>query len=450
MGSRAQRRSERASVIASSPLVMNHLTAPVERLRDHAASFMRRRVPRLLHVRVDDVLRPAAIDLLEGLQWLPDAHGPVVRVELTTSPAERNAWTQPTAQAQSAHRRLAMAYATSGVALPPPAEPHSGASPLEAFSLALGHLNVCLSATPEPPCGLVVLLVAPEIPARAWADDLHLLIAAPSLVTVRWICVHGSATGAGADLFPHIPPSLLSSVACQVDPSERERELTEMANAVAAAGWDGGGSCRTTAAWPRAEFPPHMTDAKLPRPASDAGGTPLIPIGPDVLGPMMRATREVRNGDFTAAVSCQREARDRCVERGLSSEAVQMDLLLGAYTAQACLAARIDPTPAVEVFSGASGRAQRAGLYLLAAMAELAGGALARVAGAGQVAGRCFMQAARLAATAGSPEIESEALHAASLLAEDAGLEERAAELRARAAAAGLGASGGERQPAAR
>jgi hypothetical protein len=39
---------------------------------------MRRAGPRLLHVVADDLLSPAVLDLLSGLQWLPDAHGPVI------------------------------------------------------------------------------------------------------------------------------------------------------------------------------------------------------------------------------------------------------------------------------------------------------------------------------------------------------------------------------------
>jgi hypothetical protein len=410
---------------------MDHLTGPLEQLRDRAAAFMRRGGLRLLHVVADDLLVPASLDLLCGLEWLPDAHGPVVRLE-EQEPAAGPAlnWSAWTAAIRAEHVRLAEECQRGEISMVAPLLANGGEA-IGAFASALKTFADACAGLPQPPRGVVVLLSPGRLPdAKAWMSNLEGLVTSPSLKSARWIWVE-TGGNEGAALVERLSSQRATTVVCRVNEARRAAEIDGLLDgmaAAAAAGDTSRGTLRTGAAGPAAGFPPHPTDPPTDPPARAGAGAPPMLDGA-VLAPLIAAVKAVSKGDINAALPLQREARDRAIERGLTAESVQMELLLATYAAQACFESHVDPKQAIDVFASASARAQATGLPLFAAIAELGAGTIASLAKDGQLAARSFMKAADLAGKAGAPELRTEALRAAGRLAADAGLKERAASL---------------------
>jgi hypothetical protein len=401
---------------------MDHLTGPLEQLRDHAAAFMRRPRSPLLHIVADEPLSAPAVDLLTALQWLPDAYGPVIRLEQPASSGEPD-WASWSATVRAEQITLATACEPLGMSIPMPPPP-TEAGPMLTFASSLKALVDGLATLPRPPKGAVVLLAPGKVSnLKTWTKNLKILIASPSLGSVRWIWVE-TGEDEGTPYLHELMSSGAPTIACRVDKARRDQEIEGLLDAMAIASTEASGPFRAGAAWPTAGFPPHVTD-----PCVEVPATAPPSLDGTVLAPLLRAAKAVFKGDIAAALPLQRQARDRAVELGLIAESAQMDLLLATYAAQACFEAHADPKVAVDAFLSASARARQAALPLIAAMAELGAGTVARLGKDGHVAARSFMNAADLAKEAGVPDLRAEALRAAARLAGEGGLKERAAEL---------------------
>jgi hypothetical protein len=402
---------------------MDHLAAPLEQLRDAASAFMRRSRSKLLHVAVDDILSSPAIDLLCSLHWLPDAHGPVIRLDQPCA-ADDLGWSERTAGVRAEHERIAAAYADLGIAIPRSSSP-ADVSPIVAFAAALDALSRALATLPHRPQGVVVLLAPGVSPGlERWTRDLDTLIGSPSLASVRWIWVNDQSTG-HYGLLDRLGPARMSTIACRIDRRHRALEMTEMLDSMVGAASIGSVAPRPGVAWPAVAFPAHPTDpAVRERPG-------MAPPGLDaaVLVPLLQAARAVSTGNVSAAIPLQRDARDQAIKRGLVAESIQMELLLAMYAAQACFESGADPKAALDIFSSATARAREAKQPTLAAVAQLGAGTIAGLGKNGELAARSFVDAAELAGQGGVPELRVAALRAAGGLAAAAGLRERAADL---------------------
>jgi hypothetical protein len=435
VNTRATDREQRSPCVNVGIFGMDHLTGPLEQLRDQAAAFLRRGRARLLRVIVDNELVRPAVDLLGALQWLPDAHGPVICLEQAAGGGDRG-WTGRATAVRAEHARFAEVYAELGLPFTGVGIPSQSNAGILAFASGIKALADALRSLKDGPKGVVVLL-APGPPAdpETWRSDVRELITTPSLASVRWIWVEIANVDSG-EAVEGLASGQVATAICRVDPAGRERELDELAEAIAIAPNTAAGPACIGAAWPRAGLPAHVTD-RQPAPVVLSGVVPMEgTIDRPALAAMLRAATALRKGDASSAIALQREARDRCVARGLVAESIQMELLLATYTAQASFEAHLGSKVAIGVLVSASARAQRGCLPLLAAMAEIGVGMLARLDGDGELAARSFMKSATLAREAEAHGLEAEALRAAGQLALDARLSVRGKELLRSAAAA--------------
>jgi hypothetical protein len=408
----------------------------LETIRQAGVSFLRTPHTRVLSVAVDDVIRDLAIEVLAQIEWNPANRCQVIMLAGGEFTGGDGGWWRASAtRVRQTYSALRTAYAKAGHAAPEEfaLEDPVDVDPLHSFARVVGGVLLRLMALDGGPDG-VIMLVAPRTVAdpAELAAGLAILIGAPALAKVRWICAGASpfASAIGA----RIDPSRLQTCDAGVDASRQDADVDALLLSIAGTAADS--TPRPGCASPSAPVPAHPTDP--PPPARDAP-SPGLPR--KALAPLVKAVRALRRGDPLAAIRHQREVCDVCIADGLVPLAVEMELLLAAFAIQACVTTGAPVEPAVHVLQSAVARAEKAGLHLQAAKANYVLGTVAAASNDNYLAGGSFRRAASAASEAGSPALQIEALRAAGERLLELGSKKRAAAVFEEAAAAGRGLS---------
>lgn len=353
------------------------LTQPIEQLADAVARFVRSEGLRLLCVEVDPRLRAAAVSVAMAAEHLADNRSPLVALDLPACEDVDASWEQATDTLRAVHESLREA----GAPLAPLAE-----RPMRAQGSAslAAQLLQCLGTVRAPAQGLLYLWVpAVSVVEPMWLRRVGETIGNARLAAAKFIVLLPAA----AEIEPWIAtlePATAMHHACVVDEARAIAELEAEIDAEARLGPGIGG------AWPAAARPPQRRwlvpgSPTSPSSPADASGSiaPLAdPAAANDAGPptadvdarlrlhVKRAALASRRGDGPEAVGQQAAARDLCIAADRTREAVDMELVLGAYLVQLGQSAL-----AVAAFTQAAARASAAGLWGLAAQGHLAAAA---------------------------------------------------------------------------
>lgn len=362
------------------------ITQPLERLGDAVQRFVRSDGLRLLCVEVDAAVREGAVMIAMAAEHLADNRSPLVPVRLPGCRDVDGAWEQATDMLRQTHEELREA----GAPLAPLAE-----RPLRSQGSAslAAQLLQCLGTVRAPAQGLLYLwLPTPTAFEPAWLGRVGDMLGSPRLAAAKSIVLLPRDPGVTAwhgALAPEIAAGVMHHV-CEV---ERAVAIAELAAEIDAESRMGVGKA---GAWPAAARPPARPWLRSPAPAP-AGEAPPAPAAPEVAAAaaieaavvepaandaptasvdarlrlhLKRAVLAQRREDGPTAVSEQAAARDLCIAHDRMREAVDMELVLGAYLVEFGQAAL-----AIEAFERAAARASTAELWRLAALAHLAAAA---------------------------------------------------------------------------
>jgi tetratricopeptide (TPR) repeat protein len=406
------------------------MEAYAKALRDLVSAvswFVRAKEVRLLDVAVASDMRSAALQVIAGAEYLADNRSPFAPLEDGFEP-RRDGWRERAERLRVQHEERRRGMEKEGHALPALPPRPEAASDLAAFGAQVRQvLDAASTAGLE---GLVVVLAPARLDGReAWGEAVAQLVGTSGLAGVRWIVV---------DVGEPALAALASSLGdramvhrCEVDEAAARRDLAEMLDAARAAPPGAPSHALLGAAWPRGVTPPPR------RKRRDAAGPPVDaekivgpaialagPAGPELRARILGAALAVREGRGPEAVRLQREARDLCLDAGLTREGTILEVVLGSY-----LVRFEDPALAREAYEAAAARAEAAGHRDLAAQAHLGLGALHLVGRAPDRALEAYSRAAEHATAAGGLALVAiEAFRLAGQVASDMGRPEIAAQ----------------------
>lgn len=363
------------------------MTQPLEQLGDAVQRFVRSEGLRVLCVEVDAALRQGAVMIALAAEHLADNRSPLMPVSSPGCHDDDAAWEQTTDALRQTHEQLREA----GAPLAPLAE-----RPLRSQGSAslAAQLLQCLGTVRAPAQGLLYLwLPAATGFEPAWLGRVGDMLGSPRLAAAKSFLVLPRDPGVAAwidALTPAVASGVMHHV-CAIDRAVAIAELEAEIEAEARMGVGMGG------AWPAAARPPARAwlrgptdDAPAPTTAAttatlatdDAAVAPPIesaandrPLPTPSVDARLRlhvkrAVLAQRREDGPTAIAEQAAARDLCIADDRVREAVDMELVLGAYLVEFGQSAL-----AIEAFDRAALRAASAQLWRLAALAHLAAAA---------------------------------------------------------------------------
>lgn len=377
---------------------MDSFAKPLRALAEDAAWFAREKALRLLHVVTSNDLRTAVLDVVMGQEFHADNHSPFLRLE-DAYRAESRGWEERALRVREQHmaRREAMAKEGHDLPLLPPPPAEQG-EPLTDFAVLLRQV---VEARCTPLQGLVVVLAPTRLEDdREWQRELRLLLDAPRLADVRWVVVELDRSSLGP-IVEALGPRALSNT-CQVDEGALQEELARMLDAAGGASPEAPGPAQAGAAWPRGVVPPPRKGKPNPSPAQVEAALREAGVSPGLAGEggrqlrqkLLLAAQALRQRKVEA-IRLQREARNLCLQAGLSRESVLMELMLASY-----LTHLGQPANALEQYETAFLRAQQEKLPQLAAQAQFAIGALHFLAKKPELAATAYVRGAECARAA--------------------------------------------------
>lgn len=357
------------------------LSQPLEQLADAVQRFVRCEGLRLLCVEVDPRLRAAAVSVAMAAEHLADNRSPLVALDLPACEDVDASWEQATDTLRQVHESLRAA----GAPLAPLAE-----RPMRAQGSAslAAQLLQCLGTVRAPAQGLLYLWVpVPSVVDPMWLRRVGETVGNARLAAAKFIVLLPPS----AEIEPWIatlePASSMHHV-CAVDEARATAELDAEIDAESRLGPGIGGAWPASARppkrrWlaPRSPTPPPSIDAGTHESAAAAADAEAATAANDAEASsadldarlrlhVKRAALASRRGDGPEAVGQQAAARDLCIAAARTREAVDMELVLGAYLVQLGQSAL-----AVAAFTQAAARASAAGLWGLAAQGHLAAAA---------------------------------------------------------------------------
>lgn len=351
------------------------LTQPLEQLADAVQRFVRSEGLRLLFVEVDNQLRPGAVSIAMAAEHLADNRSPMIALDMPPCEDLDASWEQATDSLRQTHEALREA----GAPLAPLAE-----RPMRtqgSASLA-AQLLQCLGTVRAPAQGILYLWVPkPSLIDPMWCRRVGETVTNTRLAAAKFIVMVSPSTEV-APWFATLDQTIAMHHVCAIDEVRATAELEAEIDAEARLGIGVGG------AWPASARPPRRrwsTPAEVPSAASAPQTPSVSPIAsPPVDGDaaaeptpadfegrlrahVKRAALASRRGDGPEAVGQQAAARDLCIAAARTREAIDMELVLGAYLVQLGQSAL-----AVDAFHQAALRARAAELWALAAQGHLA------------------------------------------------------------------------------
>jgi tetratricopeptide (TPR) repeat protein len=378
---------------------MDSIARPLRALAEDAAWFTRNKTLRLLHVVAPSDLRESVIGVVMGQEFHADNLSPFLRLEDAYS-ARSQRWEARALRVREQHAARCEAMAKEGQELPalPPLLPEKG-SPLTAFAVLLRQV---VDARCPPLDGLVVVLAPTRVEdARDWQRDVRVLLDAPRLSEVRWVVVEPECSTLDPVLEALGGRGLSNT--CQVDEEALQEELGRMLDAASGAAPDAPGPAQVGAAWPRGVVPPRRIGQPSPSPDRVEASLKELGIAPGIAGEPGRQLRQkvllaaqaLRKGKVEA-IRLQREARDLCLQAGLTREALLMDLVLAGY-----LTHLKQPAMALEQYEATFSRAKAERMLQMAAQAQLGMGALHLLDRKPELAASAYLRGAEAAKEAG-------------------------------------------------
>jgi hypothetical protein len=383
---------------------LDHLTLPIDALRSEAAFFLRAKDLRLLHVAADPLLHAHALATLAALEFAPDSTTAVVTVAHESDGSGGTVWTAARNALRAAYARAREGFAKTGINLVELPEPHAETEPLTQFARDLVGILEALTAPPAPTRELLCAWCpAGAETTKATLREFNLLLRTKQLATVRWAWLESGKGLGGAALCREFGETAIHHE-CRIDRDLQRRELDDLLEAMA--NEDAVGLASAGAVFPRRRPPGHPDEPALV-------ATVKAPPHHEPIKPFLNALRALRKGDAAGACALQRQARDAALARGVTPLAVDMDVMLSTFMAQALAADGSSLSPVLAMLQEAAVRAEQADLRLPAAKVLLVLAGFARVTGDFELLGSSLRRAANHAKDAGVPALAVEALRQA-------------------------------------
>lgn len=392
---------------------MQAISDALNRLLEDGAWFVRAHEVQLLVVRLGGELRKTALQILAGLEFLPDNRSAFLVLEDAHAAAD-DGWLvrAERVRANWEDRRKAF-LEREGLEVPPasPAasQPKGGRGP--ASLLAFSEAAVAVQRVMPAPMKGQVFVLAPTIveSTRAFTAELEALMKVPSLSACRWVWVIDADVPWPNLADPSNPRCLRSE--CLVDPQQQHKDLKAMVSAPPAL--FGRAGPRAVTPPPRVTDPPPLDPAIRDRKLREAGIDPAyLEKAPELRSLTLGAAIAMKEGRGAEAVRMQRSAQNLALSLKLTEVAVICQVALASY-----LSGLEQRPAAVKELTAAIELAARHGLGMQEAQARLALALLSaldrRYAEAASEYGAC----ARCAEAAGVPLLAIEAWRLAGQLA---------------------------------
>lgn len=307
---------------------MQALSDALNRLLADGAWFTRAREIELLAVRVGGELRKTALQILAGLEFLPDNRSPWIVLEDAHSRAD-DGWTVR-ARRVLAHwedRRRAFRE-REGIEVPAASLPGArSASSVGSFRDATAAVIAAAPAPMEAP----VIVLAPTIveDADALGAEIEILMTDAALGRCRWVWVL-EAPSTWPALLKRMGPKHVVCCECVPDPAQQDKDFRALVESPPAlfgrAGPRGVTRPRRVTDPPPVDFA--VRDAKL-----RAGGIEpeYLDKAPELRSLILGAALAMKNGGGHEAVRMQREALDLATSLKLVEVAVICQIALASY-----------------------------------------------------------------------------------------------------------------------
>ncbi|WP_224364526.1 hypothetical protein [Hyalangium versicolor] len=392
---------------------MQAISDALNRLLEDGAWFVRAHEFQLLVVRVGGELRKTALQILSGLEFLPDNKSAFLVLEDAHSAAD-DGWLvrAERVRANWEDRRKAF-LEREGLEVPSAAPAASrpkgerGTASLVAFSEAA----VSVQRVMPPPMNGQVFVLAPTIieSPQAFGAELEALMKVPSLAACRWVWVLEASVPWPKLADPSNPRCLRSE--CIPDLQQQSKDLKAMVSAPPAQ--FGRAGPRGVKPPPRVTDPPPIDPAIRDRKLREAGMDPAyLEQAPELRSLILGAAIAMKEGKGAEAVRMQRSAQNLALELKLTQVAVICQIALASYLSG------LDQRPAaVKELTAAIELAARHELGMQEAQARLALALLHALDRRFPEAAREYGACARCAEAAGVPLLAIEAWRLAGQLA---------------------------------
>ena len=386
---------------------MDSLVKPVERVVEAAEWFVRTPALRVMHVATSGLLRNTVLQHLTATELLKANTCPFFVLQAATEP-EDDGWALRADELRAEWEELYQEVSGSEEFVPLWPEQRAQ-TPLGRFVL---ELREALAALRAPMTGIVVVLAPVWVrDVKRWREDLTALLEARYLSRARFVVVE-------ADEAYSLPVmeslgTAVERVDARIDDAvlkdEMDARMEAMKNAPPGATGPQliGAAGPSVAPPPRKDAPPALSPEQREAMAKQAG-IPAAMLDPDAMRDLqvlvLSAAAAMRDQNAVEAVQLQRQARDLCVDRGLTREAVVNELVLAGYALQGG-----NPEGALEVFRDARKRAEGAQLAEMAVQAQMAVGSCLLVLKRPETAAGAYAEAGNMGVAAGAPILAIEA-----------------------------------------
>lgn len=383
---------------------MDSLVKPIERVVEAAEWFVRTPALRVMHVATSGLLRNTVLQHLTATELLKANTCPFFVLQAATEP-EDDGWALRADELRAEWEELYQEASGSEEFVPLWPEQRAQ-TPLGRFSL---ELREALAALRAPMTGIVVVLAPVWVrDVKRWREDLTALLEARHLSRARFVVVEADEAYSLESL-----GTAVERVDARIDDAvlkdEMDARMEAMKNAPpgATGPWLIGAAGPSVAPLARKDAPPPLSPEQREAMAKQAG-IPAAMLDPDAMRDLqvqvLGAAAAMRDQDAVEAVRLQRKARDLCVDRGLTREAVVNELVLAGYALQGG-----NPEGALEVFRDARKRAEGAQLAEMAVQAQMAVGSCLLVLKRPEEAAGAYAEAGNMGAAAGAPILAIEA-----------------------------------------
>jgi tetratricopeptide (TPR) repeat protein len=405
---------------------MRPFVEPFDRLREALRWFVAVPELRLLHITTSEDLRLAVLTEVQAAQARPECVSPCLILEAPVDTDDLG-WAT---RADELEDDFGVLTEEAAAQQPPlrisPLPPRRG-EPTDAISFA-ARARAAVDSLPPPLDGLIVVL-APLLmaqPAR-WLTDVRLLIGSAELQRVRWVLVEMEPSV--TSVLTHELGARAEAVDVRVDGAQSRATLTAMIAGMKSAPPGADAHRSAGMAGPRQPPPPRVrtaSDAAVAQQALTAAGVPAAFGDQAVMQQLRVATLEAalafQSGRPADAVRSQVQARDICVQAGLTKESLVMELVLASYLLQAG-----SPDQCVQVLDRVIPNAEAAGVPELVAQAHMARGGALLSQRRGLDAAEAYGKAGRAAEPLESPLLAIEAYRMMGQLLLQANQEQQAA-----------------------
>ncbi len=412
---------------------MESIEKPIARLSEAAKWFVVAEELRALHVVTSTSLRIGALETIAAAEYVERNKRPFVVLEIPPD-GEKAGWDLLAEELRADLTELRENFLAENPAsqllapLPPPITSHTG---IVRFGLELAN---ALATVRKPLEGLVIVFAPVRVDdPSGWCDALATLLRPRELERARFVVVDLESDVSGP-AFGSLG-ARLERCDARLDPEEARRDMDGMLEAMRTAPPDAAPSRRVGLAAPR-ETPPLRKNQPKPAPPEQlAAQLQQMGVAPAIANPtemqtlrllVLAAAQAMSRKDPLTATEQQRKAAELAERLGLEKQALQFEMMAGAYALQSSAL-----KPAYAHFVRVRDKAEAKGYGDVAAQAQMSIATTLLLQKRRDEAIAAYAHAAVLAAKLGSPPLAIEGYRmAGQLLAEDNRLEEAATAFR--------------------